>query len=78
MRDVYRPVQSLADGNVSELDGFELQRLARRVEGAIDLLLISYAKAENLHRRPDEQYGELRTHWGMLLASGVQELLQKL
>jgi hypothetical protein len=77
MRDIYRPIKSLADGNVAGLDPIELQHLARRVEGAIDLLLFTYAKAENLHRRPDEQYGELRTHWGMLLASGVHELLDR-
>lgn len=75
MERIYAPLKDAADGS-AHLSVEQLQQLVMRVEGAIDLLLFSYAKAENLDREPDERYGQLRTHWGMFLADGVQELLR--
>jgi hypothetical protein len=79
MREIYQPVRDLADGKMTlaSLSPDEMQRFAQKIEGAIDLLLFSYAKAENQHRHPDEQYGQLRTYWGSFLFDSVQELLQK-
>jgi hypothetical protein len=76
LRDVYVPVRVLAKGQHLDLTEGELQQLARKVVGAIDLLLFSYAKAENQHPHPDEQYGQLRGYWGMFAAEGVRQLLE--
>jgi len=75
MRDVYRGVRDLAEGKQSARDPEELEALGRRLQGAIDVLLFSYARAENMHRHPDEQYGSLRGYWGQFLVDGVRQLL---
>ena len=78
MREIYLPIQELADGKLSSLSEADLQRLARKIEGAIDLLFFSYAKAEGMHPDPDEQYSGLRSYWGRFTAEGVRLLLRKL
>lgn len=78
MRDIYQPIKNIADGKTSDLDPVELQSLARRIEAAVDLLFFSYAKAENMHRHPDEQYGNLRAFWGQFASEAVRELLQQI
>ena len=75
MRDVYRRVRDLAEGKLSAREPEELEALGRRLQGAIDVLLFSYARAENMHRHPDEQYSSLRGYWGQFLVDGVRQLL---
>jgi hypothetical protein len=75
MRDVYRRVRDLAEGKLSAREPEELEALGRRLQGAIDVLLFSYARAENMHRHPDEQYRSLRGYWGQFLVDGVRQLL---
>lgn len=77
MRHAYEPIKRLASGHAATTDPAELEDIARRAEAAIDLLLFSYAKAENAHRTPDEQYGSLRHNWGQFLAQGISELVSK-
>jgi hypothetical protein len=76
MRNVYQPIKDVASGKSGAMDASEMEQIARRAEAAIDLLLFSYAKAENMHRHPDEQYANLRSFWGVFLADAVQELAQ--
>jgi hypothetical protein len=76
MRDIYTPVKDLANGQGSTMDAGDLEQIARRIQSAIDLLIFSYAKAENMHLHPEEQYGSLRGFWGQFLAEGVQKLIQ--
>ena len=32
-------------------------------------MLVAYGKAESMNENPHEQYGELRSYWGMFLDS---------
>jgi hypothetical protein len=52
----------------------EVQKLARMVHVGLDLLLVAYAKAESMIEDPENQYGDLRTHWGMFLHNMVEQL----
>lgn len=52
----------------------ELQRLARIVHVGLDLLIVSYAKAESIDPDPAERYGDLRMQWGMFLYNMVTRL----
>lgn len=76
MRDIYGPIKDLADGKMIDRTLPALEALGQRVQGAIDVLLFSYAKAENMNRHPDQQYGSLRMYWSQLLVEGVRELLR--
>jgi hypothetical protein len=63
-----------AEGNGAKLTEEELQRLARIVHVGLDLLMVSYAKAESMSDSPDQQYSDLRTQWGMFLFNYIQRL----
>jgi hypothetical protein len=78
IREIYEPVKEAAAKDPSEVDPAELVRLSRKIEGAVDVLLMAYAKAENMHSNPDEAYSELRTDWGKFTAAYVYELLKDL
>ena len=72
-REVYRPLldcveKALADG-VSDDD----RELARLAQVGLDLLILSYARAEGMHENATEHYSDLRTNWGLHLKNMVQE-----
>lgn len=80
---IYSPVLKAAgvqvggaeDGAQSvKLTEEELQILARSVQRGLDLLIVSYAKAESMHPDPDTQYGDLRTQWGLFMYNMIQRL----
>ncbi|WPP41536.1 ATP-binding protein [Paenibacillus hunanensis] len=76
IRGVYDPVKELADSDPELVSAEELLRFARLVEGAMDVLFMAYAKAENMHLTPDDAYADLRSYWGQFSAAYVQELLK--
>ncbi|MBC9717842.1 ATP-binding protein [Streptomyces sp. TRM66268-LWL] len=63
-REMYEPLRALADGSNGDGAGGKASSTAKRALEAITLLIVAYAKAETQHGTPDEQYAELRKHWG--------------
>ncbi|MFB8382563.1 ATP-binding protein [Streptomyces rubiginosohelvolus] len=59
-REMYQPLQELTGAEA----GSSVSDTAKRALEAITLLVVAYAKAETLHETPDDQYAELRKHWG--------------
>ncbi|WJN45175.1 ATP-binding protein [Priestia aryabhattai] len=78
IKEIYEPIKVLADTDGKNIEPYELVRLARKVESAIDVLFMAYAKAENMHQDPEDAYSELRSYWGQFTASYVRELLKQL
>lgn len=76
IKDIYDPIKEVANNRGEELETAEIVELARKIEAAIDVLFMAYAKAENLHSNPDEVYSDLRTQWGYFTAAYVRELLK--
>lgn len=71
--EVISPLEDLADTEASDVDTDEVPKLARRLRTSIDLLLMSYAKAENMHLDPDTAFSTLRSHWGTFCAGMIGE-----
>ena len=74
IREIYDPIKTLANGDATSINTGDVIRLARKAEAALDVLFMAYAKAENMHRNPDDAYGELRSDWGKCSASYVRGL----
>lgn len=72
MKEVYQPVQAAAKRDSIEPD--EALRLLRRVEIALDVMFMAYAKAENMHAHPDV-YDDLRSYWGQFTQAYIREAL---
>jgi hypothetical protein len=71
MRTFYEPVADIANNlKPAPDDAGGVIDLARRIEAAFDFLILSYAKAENLHPDP-EIFSDLKTHWAMNLKNLV-------
>jgi hypothetical protein len=78
IREIYDPVKALAGRDQTEVSGTEAVEMARKVENGLDVLLMAYAKAENMHRDPDGAYSELRSYWGQFTQAYVREVLKDL
>lgn len=78
VREIFDPVKEMSDKPSSEVESADALRLLRRVDAGIELLFLAYAKAENMHREPDNAYSELRSHWGQFSASYVRSTLKDL
>lgn len=74
--EIYNPIKEISKGNNTDLDSTEIQELAVKVEGAIDILFMAYAKAENMHMHPDDVYSDLRSYWSQFSSSYVREMLR--
>jgi hypothetical protein len=74
---IYEPVVRMADDKMGELTTTEIAELGRRIEAGIDLLLLAYAKAENLHEDPERKFGMLRSYWAGHLQSYVQQFMAR-
>ena len=60
-----------------DLDVADASVLFKKLATAFDLLVIAYAKAENMHAEPDDVYSELRSHWGLFLAGLIRESVKR-
>jgi len=72
----YADLKAMADRDATEIDGNEAIDLARRAKLAIDVLLMGYAKAENMNPDPDEAYAELRSYWGLFTWTYLREAMK--
>jgi Histidine kinase-, DNA gyrase B-, and HSP90-like ATPase len=77
-KELVEPLQAIADGDPDDLDPTETITLLKKLSTGIDLLMIAYARAENMHLDPDRAYGDLRNHWGTFTAGLVNEQLRRI
>ncbi|WP_427913934.1 hypothetical protein ACPWT1_02960 [Ramlibacter sp. MMS24-I3-19] len=73
MSEIVMPLRGMAAVEPDEIDAREVSELLKKVAAGIDLLILAYAKAENMHNDPEEAYGELRSHWGLFAHGLVRE-----
>lgn len=76
-RDVFDPIKEAAEKGADGSNEQELLDLIRKASAAIDVLILAYAKAENLHINPDEQFEQLRNCWGTFTKAYLGELIRK-
>lgn len=67
-KDLVEPLKAMADGDPDDLEVADILAMLKRVATGIDLLMVAYARAENMHSDPDAAYGDLRNHWGTFTA----------
>jgi len=77
VRQVADPVKEMAGRSANEVDLNDAMRLLRKVDAGIELLIMAYAKAENMHPTPDSVYSELRSHWGQNSASYIRSTMNE-
>lgn len=71
--EVYDPVKAMAAMDPADLNVEDVAELLRKVDVGIDVLLMGYAKAENMHDKPEDAYGELRSYWGIFSGGYVRQ-----
>lgn len=70
--DVYAKL--LAEVERAQVEGAnELGSLARIAQVGLDLLILSYARAEGMREDATEYYSDLRTHWSVHLKNMIQD-----
>jgi len=72
-REVYRPLLDRVEKAMTDGTSDEERDLARRAQVGLDLLILSYARAEGMHENATEHYSDLRTNWGVHLKNMIQE-----
>lgn len=77
MSELVGPLKTMAALDPEELDPTAVSELLNRLSVGMDLLLMAYAKAENMHADPDDAYGDLRTHWGLFAAGLIREAVKR-
>jgi hypothetical protein len=70
---VYDVVKAAAAADAGDLSAVEVKELLGKVDIALDVLLMAYAKAENMHRDPESAYADLRSYWGVYTAAYITE-----
>lgn len=73
IRDVYDRLKAVADGGANGTDAEDMIKLIRKTETALDVLILAYARAENMHVNPD-QFDDLRSYWGQYTQAFMREL----
>lgn len=74
--EIIVPLRAMSTLEPSELCVDDVSELLKKVSAGIDLLLLAYAKAENMHNEPEEAYGELRSHWGLFTHGLIREFMR--
>ncbi|MBF6547614.1 ATP-binding protein [Nocardia brasiliensis] len=73
IRDVYDKLKATVKAGSDSMDTQEVISLLRKTETALDLLILAYAKAENMHPDP-AQYEGLRSFWGQFTHAFMREM----
>ncbi|WP_099335657.1 ATP-binding protein [Clostridium cadaveris] len=76
-KEVYKPLKDLSNKSSDEINSEDLIYYSRLVTSAIDVLIMAYAKAENMTEDPDAMYSDLRSYWGLNTAAYIRELLRE-
>ncbi|MCD5341431.1 ATP-binding protein [Arthrobacter sp. AK04] len=74
IRDIYDVLRETGDKAYDEQQPADMHGLIRRTSMALDMLFFAYAKAENLHREPEEMFTDLRGYWGQHTQAYMKEL----
>ncbi|HAA31711.1 MAG TPA: ATP-binding protein [Cyanobacteria bacterium UBA8553] len=73
-KEVLLPLKTWASQpDAVEVD--DLSRITLRLSAVIDFIFMAYAKAENMHRDPENQYGDLRRDWSYFMNTYLREFL---
>jgi hypothetical protein len=72
-REIYAPLVAKVEASLKGGGDDNEHRLARLAQVGIDLLVLSYARAEGMRKDATEHYSDLRTGWGMHTKNMVQE-----
>lgn len=75
-RDVYDPIKDVVRSGGNAAGEEELIVLLRKADAAIDALVLAYAKAENMHKDP-EQFDQLRDFWGTFTRAYLNEIIKE-
>ena len=76
VRDVCDAAKDLAQKDATDTFGTDGIDKLRRISDGLDLLIMAYAKAENMHANPEEAYEDLRSYWGMFSDAYMRELVR--
>ncbi|SIJ89723.1 Uncharacterised protein [Mycobacteroides abscessus subsp. bolletii] len=76
-RDVFDPLKKAADDGGAGATEQELVALIRKASVTVEVLVLAYAKAENLHLNPDDEFEQLRTYWGTFAKAYLGEVIKK-
>jgi hypothetical protein len=71
--EVYEEVKVASATDPADLDLEDVATLLRKVNIGLDLLFMGYVKAENMHDKPEEAYGELRSYWGIFTSAYIRQ-----
>jgi hypothetical protein len=74
--EIVNPLKAMSGEDPDDLNTTDVSDLLQRVAAGIDLLILGYAKAENMHDDPETAYGDLRSHWGLFTSGLVREYLR--
>lgn len=74
--EIITPLKAMAALDPEDLIIDDVPDLLKNVSNGIDLLLLAYAKAENMHADPDEAYGQLRSDWGVFTNGLIREFVR--
>lgn len=75
-RDVFLPIKKVAQQGASGTSEEELIDLIRKADTAMDLLVLAYTKAENIHPDPSK-FDELRSDWGKFTRAYLAEAIKE-
>lgn len=74
IRDIYDALRETASKPFDEQESADMHDLISRTSMSLDMLFLAYAKAENLHREPEELFDDLRSYWGQHTQAYMKEL----
>jgi len=76
-RDVFDPIKNVATNGSGGSSEQDLVDLIRKASAAIEVLILAYAKSENLHGNPDEEFEQLRGYWGTFTKAYLGEVIKE-
>lgn len=76
-KDVYYPMKNISGNTSDSISTDDIIYYSRLITSAIDVLIMAYAKAENMVENPEELYSDLRTYWGINTSGYIRSLLKE-
>ena len=76
IREIYDPLKDLVKSDPGDIEPQEAINLAIKAELGLEVLLMAYASAENLHHDPEKAYSDLRNAWSRKAYEYIREVLR--
>jgi len=73
IEQLYDPIRKALQEGPDNLSQYDTAELLEKARDAVDLLLFAYAKAENMSKKPDKNYGPLREFLGQFTGVYVEK-----